>query len=145
MLITVFTRLTLLALTAVVTMVRALVEAQGEGLRLWRLDPARCWPDDVWGPGTLLRPDRGAVIGLRPMAFSDLAQVAAWLGEPHVARWWASGTTVEAEVEKYRRRVAGEDTATVILIVAEDGTRAKSASTMRSGSPGRPGEASVPR
>ena len=55
------------------------------------------------------------------MAFSDLAQVAAWLGAPHVARWWASGTTVDAEVDKYRRRVAGEDTATVMFMATEDG------------------------
>ena len=55
------------------------------------------------------------------MTNADLAQVEAWLREPHVARWWASGTTVEAQMEKYRRRVAEEDTATVILMVTEDG------------------------
>ena len=55
------------------------------------------------------------------MTNADLAQVEAWLRQPHVARWWASGTTVEAQMEKYRRRVAEEDTATVMLMVTEDG------------------------
>jgi RimJ/RimL family protein N-acetyltransferase len=55
------------------------------------------------------------------MTSADLAQVTTWLRQPHVARWWASGTTIEAQVDKYRRRVAQEDTATVMLVVTEDG------------------------
>jgi RimJ/RimL family protein N-acetyltransferase len=62
------------------------------------------------------------MIGLRPMTHADLPQVEVWLQEPHVARWWTPDTTAGAEVEKYRRRLGGEDDrATVMLIIIEDG------------------------
>lgn len=59
------------------------------------------------------------MIGLRPMTAADLARVEAWLGQPHVARWWNCGTTSQAHLDEYRRRLAGEDTATVMLVVTE--------------------------
>jgi aminoglycoside 6'-N-acetyltransferase len=45
------------------------------------------------------------MIELRAMIEEDLTSVARWLREPHVARWWMSDTTVEAEIEKYRGRL----------------------------------------
>lgn len=61
------------------------------------------------------------MIGLRPMTLDDLGQVEAWMAEPHVAPWWTPDTTSQAMVEKYRRRVSGEDTATSMLMVSADG------------------------
>ncbi len=56
------------------------------------------------------------------MTDADLSDVESWLHEPHVERWWVPDTTVAAEVEEYRRRVVGEgDTATVMLVITEDG------------------------
>jgi aminoglycoside 6'-N-acetyltransferase len=55
------------------------------------------------------------------MAEPDLAGVDSWLREPHVARWWTPGTCAEEEVALYRRRVAGEDPRTRMLIAEHDG------------------------
>jgi aminoglycoside 6'-N-acetyltransferase len=55
------------------------------------------------------------------MTESDLPAIAAWLGLPHVARWWTAGTTAEAELAEYRQRVSdGADPATVMLMVLRD-------------------------
>ena len=59
-------------------------------------------------------------VTFRPMGEGDLDLVGGWLLEPHVARWWLSGTTREAELETYRSRVASP-TPTVMLTVLEDG------------------------
>ncbi len=57
------------------------------------------------------------------MCAADLPQVERWLSQPHVARWWAQGTTATDEIAAYRRRLAGEeDLATVLLVVLKDGT-----------------------
>jgi hypothetical protein len=39
--------------------------------------------------------------------------VERWLRQPHVARWFVPETTVAAQLETYRARIAGEDRATV--------------------------------
>jgi len=49
----------------------------------------------------------------------DLELVAAWLLEPHVSRWWLSGTTREAELDTYRARVREPAPATHMLMVLE--------------------------
>lgn len=59
-------------------------------------------------------------LSLRPLALDDLERIAAFLAEPHVARWWLAATTAEAELAKYRRRVGGEDVATHMLAVVDD-------------------------
>lgn len=51
---------------------------------------------------SLVVPSRPAI---RRMTDEDLPVVDRWLREPHVARWFLSETTAEAEVEKYRRRI----------------------------------------
>lgn len=46
------------------------------------------------------------MIRFRPMTEDDLPAVAAWLEQPHVARWWTADTTAEAELAEYRQRVS---------------------------------------
>lgn len=60
-------------------------------------------------------------VGLRDLAPEDLERVAAWLRQPHVARWWLPGTSLEAELAKIASRVvAGEGARTHMLAVTED-------------------------
>jgi hypothetical protein len=57
---------------------------------------------------------------LRTMAEEDLGVVEAWLGLPHVARWWTPDTTAASVITQYRQRIGGDgDTATVMLTVTE--------------------------
>ncbi|HEX2307014.1 MAG TPA: GNAT family N-acetyltransferase [Jatrophihabitantaceae bacterium] len=49
------------------------------------------------------------MISLRPMTLDDLPLVRRWLDQPHVARWWLSGTTIEAELDSYARAIRGDD------------------------------------
>jgi len=63
------------------------------------------------------------MLSLRPMTGDDLPAVEAWLGLPHVARWWTPGTTAAEEIAKYRRRVGPQERpATIMLMVTWDGT-----------------------
>lgn len=57
---------------------------------------------------------------LRPMDEGDLAAVDSWLRLPHVARWWTPDTAAEAEIAKYRQRIAGGDRRTTMLMVILD-------------------------
>jgi aminoglycoside 6'-N-acetyltransferase len=41
------------------------------------------------------------------MELGDLALVERWLGEPHVARWFLAGSSLEAELEDIRQSVTG--------------------------------------
>jgi aminoglycoside 6'-N-acetyltransferase len=61
------------------------------------------------------------MLSLRPMTEGDLPQIEAWLGLPHVARWWTPDTTPEAEIDLYRPRIEGEEPATHMLVVTEEG------------------------
>ncbi len=45
-------------------------------------------------------------LDLRPMTEADLPLVEDWLRRPHVARWWTRDSTAEAQVAKYRERIA---------------------------------------
>ena len=59
---------------------------------------------------------------LRPMTEADLPLVEAWLGLPHVARWWTPDTTAAEEIAKYRRRISPrERPVTIMLMVTWDG------------------------
>ncbi len=66
--------------------------------------------------------DRGVLlmITLRPMTDPDLSVVEAWMQQPHVARWWLEGSTLQRELEDCVRSVRGEQ-ATNIRLVLEDG------------------------
>lgn len=59
------------------------------------------------------------MLTLRPMGAEDLALVTRWLGEPHVARWYLAGSSVEQEVEDLRQSVDG--TQVHALLVLDDG------------------------
>jgi aminoglycoside 6'-N-acetyltransferase len=54
------------------------------------------------------------------MRVDDLALVERWLGEPHVARWFLAGSSLEAELEDIRSSLA-EDSETHMLVVLRDG------------------------
>lgn len=54
------------------------------------------------------------------MRLADLGQVSARLAEPHVARWFLSGSTVEDELDDLRRAITGEEP-THELVVQADG------------------------
>src|SRR5579875_734066 len=54
------------------------------------------------------------------MTAEDLMRVVRWLREPHVARWWPPESTVEAEVEKYRRRLTDDSRVRMLMILERD-------------------------
>jgi aminoglycoside 6'-N-acetyltransferase len=60
------------------------------------------------------------MISLRPMTLDDLPLVRRWLDQPHVARWWLSGTTATAELDSYAEAIRGDDP-TVMLIASSAG------------------------
>jgi aminoglycoside 6'-N-acetyltransferase len=60
------------------------------------------------------------MVTLRPMRVDDLALVERWLGEPHVARWYLAGSSLEAELEDIGGNVA-EGSDTHMLVVLHDG------------------------
>lgn len=53
------------------------------------------------------------------MVEDDLALVAGWLREPHVARWWREDP--ETEIEGYRRCIAGSEPTVALIAEAEGG------------------------
>jgi len=55
------------------------------------------------------------------MRLDDLDLVEAWLAEPHVARWYLAGSSVERELEDIRQSVTGAQS--VHVLVALDGGR----------------------
>lgn len=65
-------------------------------------------------------PDSTGMINLRPMVDGDLMLVQQWMAEPHVARWYVGGSTVEAELDDVRDSLRGEQPVEM-LIAAEDG------------------------
>ena len=56
---------------------------------------------------------------LREMSEADLPLVAGWLRQPHVVRWWPPDMTPEVETEKYRARIAGEQSVTMLVVLDE--------------------------
>jgi aminoglycoside 6'-N-acetyltransferase len=59
-------------------------------------------------------------LSLRPMTAADLNLVRSWMDEPHVARWYLSGSTVEQEIDDLSSCVAGVEP-THALVVVQDG------------------------
>lgn len=55
-------------------------------------------------------------VSLRPMRVADLATVEAWLRLPHITRWWHD-TTPEAQIVKYRDRIAGNRPTVMLMII----------------------------
>lgn len=54
------------------------------------------------------------------MSEADLDLIGAWMSEPHIARWYLSGSTLEDELGDLRRCLA-VDEPTEALVVAEGG------------------------
>jgi aminoglycoside 6'-N-acetyltransferase len=59
-------------------------------------------------------------VTLRPMVEADLGLVEAWLQEPHVARWWLHGSTLEAELAEFSTTKLAEPGGTSVLVVLLD-------------------------
>ena len=59
------------------------------------------------------------MVSLRPMELGDLALVERWLAEPHVARWFLDGSSLETELSDIRESVLG-DQGTHMLVVLDD-------------------------
>lgn len=51
------------------------------------------------------------------MTLADLDLVRQWLVEPHVARWYLSGSTVEEELQDLRRCISGEEPTHALIVV----------------------------
>lgn len=60
------------------------------------------------------------MVSLRPLRRDDLALVARWLAEPHVARWYLAGSTLERELADVRASVEGEQAVHVLLVLDDD-------------------------
>ncbi len=52
---------------------------------------------------------------------ADLDLVGAWLQEPHVARWYLAGSTVEQELDELRGSVAGADATRALVALDRNG------------------------
>jgi aminoglycoside 6'-N-acetyltransferase len=59
------------------------------------------------------------VLSLRTMTPDDLPLIEAWLTEPHVARWYLTGSSVEAELDDLRRAVAGSEPTHALVVLAD--------------------------
>lgn len=72
------------------------------------------------GQGDEMIGDHRGTVELTPMRCADLDRIRAWLAEPHVARWFLSGSTVEEELDELRRAITGREP-THALVVRADG------------------------
>jgi aminoglycoside 6'-N-acetyltransferase len=59
------------------------------------------------------------MVALRAMQLGDLDRVEAWLKEPHVARWYLAGSSLEDEVEDLLRSVIGEQPTRALLVTLD--------------------------
>lgn len=60
------------------------------------------------------------MLTLRDMEADDLGPVVRWLAEPHVARWYLAGSTVEREMEDLRQSVAGTQPVHALVVLEDD-------------------------
>jgi aminoglycoside 6'-N-acetyltransferase len=60
------------------------------------------------------------VLTLRDMVPDDLGSVARWMAEPHVARWYLAGSSVEEEVDDLRQSVTGLQPVHALLVLEDD-------------------------
>lgn len=54
---------------------------------------------------------------LRAMREADLDLISAWMGEPHIAKWYLSGSTLEQELDDLRKCVTGEELTHALVVV----------------------------
>lgn len=69
-------------------------------------------------------------IGFRPLLADDLTVLHAWLGRPHVERWWGARGTLEETVAHYGPAIDGTDP-TDVYVVLVDGRDAGMIQTYR--------------
>jgi aminoglycoside 6'-N-acetyltransferase len=56
-------------------------------------------------------------VAFRPLADTDLARLAGWIGREHVQRWWPDPFTIEAVEADYLPAIRGEEPTEVFVIV----------------------------
>jgi nicotinate-nucleotide pyrophosphorylase (carboxylating) len=56
-------------------------------------------------------------VTLRRMVLADLDRVEAWMGEPHVAEWYLSASSVEEEMEDVRQSLRDDEPTEVLVVV----------------------------
>ena len=59
------------------------------------------------------------VLTFRPLAEADLDLVHRWRNEPHVARWFRDGATIEQIRDKYLPRIEGREPIACHLILLD--------------------------
>jgi len=59
-------------------------------------------------------------IAFRPLEQRDLAMLAGWLAQPHVARWWHHETTPEAVERDFGRSVRGDEPGEDLVVLVDD-------------------------
>jgi RimJ/RimL family protein N-acetyltransferase len=65
---------------------------------------------DLSGDPLRFRLDHEHRFSVRPMTPGDFPEVARWVNEPHVARWWGEETRTESEIARhYGPALRGED------------------------------------
>ncbi len=60
------------------------------------------------------------MVTLRPMELDDLVLVERWLGQPHVARWYLAGSSLEAELGDIRLSVSGAQPVHMFVVLHDD-------------------------
>ncbi len=60
------------------------------------------------------------VMTLRAMTEADLPQIASWLTEPHVARWWLADQTAEQELAPYPARIRGAEPTSMLVALEQE-------------------------
>ncbi len=64
--------------------------------------------------------DPGPLISLRLLRLEDLPFVERWLSEPHVARWYLAGSSLERELADVRASVTGAQPMHVLAVLEND-------------------------
>jgi aminoglycoside 6'-N-acetyltransferase len=60
------------------------------------------------------------MVELRPTQLDDLPLVEHWLGEPHVARWFLAGSSLDEELEDIRLSVTGVQPTHMLVALQDD-------------------------
>ncbi len=60
------------------------------------------------------------LLAFRPLAETDLPQLARWLPPDHVQEWWRDPFAPTHVREKYMPRIRGEEPTEVFVIVLDD-------------------------
>lgn len=61
----------------------------------------------------------GSAINLRRLEYDDLTLISGWLEDPDVARWFLTGSSLEAELTDLRACIAGDEATEVLLALCD--------------------------